>query len=300
MLKAREKQGMCGPGETGRRGDDRTDRGERGLERGEPSSPSSGYLRALDSSATEDSLLWKFPNTTKHRSPTSSSCIPPRFWWPRGPGSALSMTQTSPPSCAAPWYVLPTRCRPRQTPVLLETAFGPVLRRIHARSDLMTDLQPFRACVGSGWCAGAYDCLYVTRLLARRHRFSPHWRFSAPRGCHIKRSTCLLTSPLHHAGSFGAPDKLDVAPPIRRRAAGNPRGSKTDTPDETPCVLQQVPSVVCRVARARPHDHHVDETGIHFGWWQRVAVRLDAPMIPPGSTALGYWITDISGCGAYG
>jgi len=32
---------------------------------------------------------------------------------------------------------------------------------------------------------------------------------------------------------------------------------------------------------------YVDETGFHFGRWQRVAVRLDAPMIPPGFPALG-------------
>ena len=71
---------MCGPDETERRDEDRTDRGERGLERGEPSRPSSGYLRALTLPPPIIPFYGRIQNTTKHRPLTPTSCIPPRFW----------------------------------------------------------------------------------------------------------------------------------------------------------------------------------------------------------------------------
>lgn len=154
MLKAREKQGMCGPGETGRRDDDRTDRGERGLERGEPSRPSSGYLRALDSSATEDYLLWNIPKHDQTPVPHLLLLHPAPFlvaWRAR----FSLFHDTSKPAVVRSFMACPTHSlSAKVNAATLETAFGPVGRRIHARSDLMTDLQPFRVCVGTGWCAG--------------------------------------------------------------------------------------------------------------------------------------------------
>ena len=121
----------------------------------------------------------------------------------------------------------------------------------HPRSIRIDDGSPAVSRLRGYWMVrGAYDCLYVTRLLARRHRVSPHWRFSAPRGCHIKRPTCLLTSPLHHVWPFGAPHKLDAAHPIRRRAVGTPEALKRTRPTKhfafcsrcrSSCVLSHVP-----------------------------------------------------------
>ena len=173
MLKAPETRGRGGPGETGRRDEDRTDRGERGLERGEPSRPSSGYLRALDSSATEDSLLWK---ASKHGQTPAPHPLLPRpvpflaVWRAR---FGLFHGATEPAVVRS--FVA------HSAPLLLANVNAATARNgfrsgatSHPRSIRFDDGSPAVPRLrGHRMAWGTYDCLYVTSLLARRRRFNP-------------------------------------------------------------------------------------------------------------------------------